>query len=542
MEALQATFEEIKNAKLNEGKAKKKIFQDFIKDFSEFCEESYTQVDFNTCLEMAEYSQSAPLMTVFKNKDLKKNLVKRCLVRPILIGLREPSSNENYTNCENLLDVISQSITEFQKLEIVRSLHFYCKEEDLDSFKNLLELFQLDEETMIAKLSKQNSFTKGSLGSITVEQLKEFGLNFDFITNEKLCWYFRNKTPAKVPHYIEGLENLMNCLEEHGHELEVHLFPSKETEPYIYSGELANFVVQTLTFCVKNIDTSDEELTTRFNKLFEIFISRCINLKILLNFAETIRELEIEKFTSICELLENRAKNLSEITSIIKTIEPKVTKKPVVLSGGPLSIDLVLTDLFKIAMNSFTKEQLDLLNNEALALFDELEGYIEKTKKFPLFKLQGKVFKALDIKVGSKCSMTEAKAWKKVIHSLWKTGICKNQIEKDTLMKKANRFTSKKNFERNKKKIKKEFRRRQKDRKQGKIVDQDEEEKKEIFKDSKMPEESKDEFKHRMERKKASELITELECLEDGNPNYGAPRSMVKFKEKVEKYWNDQSG
>lgn len=88
MEALQATFEEIKNAKLNEGKAKKKIFQDFIKDFSEFWEESYSQVDFNTCLEIAEYSQSAPLMTVFKNKDLKKNLIKRCLVRPILIGLR----------------------------------------------------------------------------------------------------------------------------------------------------------------------------------------------------------------------------------------------------------------------------------------------------------------------------------------------------------------------------------------------------------------------------------------------------------------------
>jgi hypothetical protein len=58
----------------------------------------------------------------------------------------------------------------------------------------------------------------------------------------------------------------------------------------------------------------------------------------------------------------------------------------------------VLSDLFKTAMNSFEKEELDGLNDEALRLFEELEAFIEKEDKFPVSQLQNKIFKALDTK------------------------------------------------------------------------------------------------------------------------------------------------
>jgi hypothetical protein len=58
----------------------------------------------------------------------------------------------------------------------------------------------------------------------------------------------------------------------------------------------------------------------------------------------------------------------------------------------------VLSDLFKTAMNSFEKGELDGLNDEALRLFEELEAFMEKEGKFPVSQLQNKIFKALDTK------------------------------------------------------------------------------------------------------------------------------------------------
>jgi hypothetical protein len=49
-------------------------------------------------------------------------------------------------------------------------------------------------------------------------------------------------------------------------------------------------------------------------------------------------------------------------------------------------------------LNSFDKKEIDVLNSQALELFEELENFIEKTKKFPLHEMQGKRFRALDAK------------------------------------------------------------------------------------------------------------------------------------------------
>lgn len=45
---------------------------------------------------------------------------------------------------------------------------------------------------------------------MTTDELTEFGLKYEFITYEKLCFYFRNKVPENLPVYVEGLSNLVD--------------------------------------------------------------------------------------------------------------------------------------------------------------------------------------------------------------------------------------------------------------------------------------------------------------------------------------------
>ena len=99
----------------------------------------------------------------------------------------------------------------------------------------------------------------------------------------------------------------------------------------------------------------------------------------------------VKDYEAIC-------KKLSEQRTITKVANPASAQNPSAISKKALSIEIVLSDLFKIAMNAFEKEEFDHLNNEALALFEQLDAYVEKTKKFPMSKMQAKIFKALDSK------------------------------------------------------------------------------------------------------------------------------------------------
>lgn len=82
MESLRDTFEMLKETKLTDGQKNIKAFQDFIQSCSE-------QTEINTLVvELAEYSQSAHLANTFKHKDLKKSIIKRCVLKPILASIK----------------------------------------------------------------------------------------------------------------------------------------------------------------------------------------------------------------------------------------------------------------------------------------------------------------------------------------------------------------------------------------------------------------------------------------------------------------------
>ena len=100
---------------------------------------------------------------------------------------------------------------------------------------------------------------------------------------------------------------------------------------------------------------------------------------------------------------------MSEDLSTIKTVIKDSTESAGVLSKKKLSIsnfinnlnliiDIVLEDLFKIALNSASKGEINNLNNEILNLFEELEAYVENKNLFDVSKIQSKTFGALDIK------------------------------------------------------------------------------------------------------------------------------------------------
>ena len=83
METLEQRFEILQEAKATDNATNTSAFQRFIKDFSDASEE-YKSLDMEFVLKLAEYSHSAQFLNTFKNKELKKNLVKRCVFKPIL--------------------------------------------------------------------------------------------------------------------------------------------------------------------------------------------------------------------------------------------------------------------------------------------------------------------------------------------------------------------------------------------------------------------------------------------------------------------------
>lgn len=103
------------------------------------------------------------------------------------------------------------------------------------------------------------------------------------------------------------------------------------------------------------------------------------------------------------EILNARVSYLTEHKNDVnQQVKPKkISKKNMsigIFKQNLYFIDIVLNELFKIAMNSFEKKEIDVLNSQTLELFEELEDFIEKTKKFPLHEIQGKTFRALDAK------------------------------------------------------------------------------------------------------------------------------------------------
>jgi hypothetical protein len=144
------------------------------------------------------------------------------------------------------------------------------------------------------------------------QDLSQFGLTFEFMTNEKICKFFRHKTVANIPSLIEGLNSFMNVLETHGHKCEKHFFASKSGDPYAYSGDCSNLFSQVLIFLAQNTEKVSESDFETLIKLFEIFSSRCKSIKILLNLVEIIDLYDGCKLTPVKDVLNNRVKYLTE--------------------------------------------------------------------------------------------------------------------------------------------------------------------------------------------------------------------------------------
>lgn len=173
---------------------------------------------------------------------------------------------------------------------------------------------------------------------MTTKELIDFGLFFDFISNEKLLMYFKNKSVANIPKYISGLNNLMTALDNHGYELEQKLFNCHATAPYGYCSQLSNSLTQIMQFLVLNNEEITEEDLVTLNRLLLTFSDKCLNLKILLALVEHIQANGKGKFNPVIEALEARCKTLSEAPVIVSTIKPLTASHPGCLSKKKLSI------------------------------------------------------------------------------------------------------------------------------------------------------------------------------------------------------------
>ena len=128
-------------------------------------------------------------------------------------------------------------------------------------------------------MTKEKSVGVDVIGTMTVNELIDFGLNFEFLTNEKLSTYFKYKTIKKIPDYILGLDNLLSSIENFGSELESKLFDwPKKIIPYTYGSNLSNFVFQILEYLVKNIMYTKDHFEI-FTKVLAMFKNKWMNIK-----------------------------------------------------------------------------------------------------------------------------------------------------------------------------------------------------------------------------------------------------------------------
>jgi cobyric acid synthase len=70
---------------------------------------------------------------------------------------------------------------------------------------------------------------------------------------------------------------------------------------------------------------------------------------------------------------------------------------------------------------------------------------------------QGKLFRCLDARLGVKLEIAKASAYESVVRGLYKCGIFTGKIEFETLLNKARAKQSDRNYEKEKKKIKREI-------------------------------------------------------------------------------------
>ena len=73
-------------------------------------------------------------------------------------------------------------------------------------------------------MTKEKSVGIGVIGKMTVQELIQFDLKFEFVTFEKLSTFFKNKVVNKLHEYIRGLDNLLSAIEKFEFELESKLF------------------------------------------------------------------------------------------------------------------------------------------------------------------------------------------------------------------------------------------------------------------------------------------------------------------------------
>jgi hypothetical protein len=106
---------------------------------------------------------------------------------------------------------------------------------------------------------------------MTTQELSDFGLPYEFITNEKVVLYFRNKDVASIPSFISGLKSLLDCIEEHEFALEKKLFSCQKTSPYHYSGDLSNILSQVLKFLIENSSEIAQEDFDNFKNILGVF-------------------------------------------------------------------------------------------------------------------------------------------------------------------------------------------------------------------------------------------------------------------------------
>ena len=75
------------------------------------------------------------------------------LIKSLLF--REEENLEEFKKIEDIIEIIRISLSKFQVLEIVRSLHYYDKftQEELSIYQNISEINEMDEETLIEEVS-----------------------------------------------------------------------------------------------------------------------------------------------------------------------------------------------------------------------------------------------------------------------------------------------------------------------------------------------------------------------------------------------------